>query len=306
MLLQQNDTMYKYGSIVSPSPLDILQNLDDMSWSSSDDDSSSYTDDDSTSAYSASTASMDWMLDSFRGLEMKGYSSSKMNSSILKKPSIVVAPRISASGTEDIPKELMMRIHNAHKAFGVPSTSSSPPIAEVVAPSKPQSPQDFLVEILSSRGVNPTPDIKPCDLYIQLSEENVKAFTMDKTTAIRADDVAALQRLHENGEMLLCSTKFGESILHIACRKGSINCVKYMVQELGLPVQLADDYNKNLFHDACWTSKPNFEIAKILLDSCPELLLMPDKRGFYPLQYVPKDNWAEWCGFLDQEIANRF
>ena len=304
MLLQNNDTMY--ASLVSPSTFDLLQNLDDMSWSSSDDDSS-YTDDDSTSAYSASTASMsmDWMQDSFRGLDVKGMPSStqktKMNTTILKKPSIVVAPRISASGTEDIPRELMMRIQNAHKEF-----SSSPPITEVVAPSKPQSPQDFLVEILSSRGVNPKPDIKPCDLYVQLSEENVKAFTMNKTTAIRADDVAALRQMYENGEMLLCSTQFGESILHIACRKGSINCVKYMVQELGLPVQLADDYNKNLFHDACWTSKPNFEIAKILLDSCPELLLMPDKRGFFPLQYVPKNNWAEWCAFLDQEIASRF
>ena len=309
MLLQENTKMY---SLVSPSPIDILQDLDDMSWSSSD-DSSSYDDDDSTSAFSASTASMEWTQDSFRDLDISSIPSALKTTSnpLLGKSSAVSKTPISLSGSDDIPKELLRRIQNAQKCFGVPSATLSSvtitaPAAVEVPPAKPQSPQDLLTQLLKSKGVNPKSGIKPCDLYVQLSQENVKAFTMNKTTAIRQDNVDALKEMHGKGEMLLCCTQFGESILHIACRKGSIECVKYLVQDLGLPTKLADDYQKNLFHDACWTSKPNFEIAQILLDSCPELLLMPDKRGFFPLQYVPRDNWSVWCEFLNEQVPAKF
>ena len=46
---------------------------------------------------------------------------------------------------------------------------------------------------------------------------------------------------------------------------------------------------------------PNFELIKSILEPCPELLFLVDKRGFTALSYIPQSCWPEWCGFLKQE-----
>ena len=56
--------------------------------------------------------------------------------------------------------------------------------------------------------------------------------------AIRKDDVQELRRMHIRGEKLDCCNPFGESILHTACRRGSVSCLRYLVEEVGLTLRI--------------------------------------------------------------------
>jgi len=42
------------------------------------------------------------------------------------------------------------------------------------------------------------------------------------------------------------------------------------------------------------------ELVKLLLQEWPDLLLVKDKRGFSPLQYVRKAAWKVWIEFFDE------
>ena len=70
-------------------------------------------------------------------------------------------------------------------------------------------------------------------------------------------------------------------------------------------VQVTDDFGRTPLHDACWTSEPNFDSIRLLLDQDPWLLCIMDCRGSTPLGYVRKAHWAVWIGFLGA-IADRY
>eukprot|EP00536_Pseudo-nitzschia_multiseries_P000988 jgi/Psemu1/179972/e_gw1.12.137.1 len=121
---------------------------------------------------------------------------------------------------------------------------------------------------------------------------------MDKVTAMRSEDVEALRNMHLKGETLQVCNQFGESIIHSACRRGLSNVLRFLVDEARVSLAVADDYGKTPAHDACWTIKPNFEVVKIVLKACPDLLLVADKRGSTPLDYTQRSLWGDWCTFL--------
>lgn len=54
-------------------------------------------------------------------------------------------------------------------------------------------------------------------------------------------------------------------MLHRACRLGSHNVVRELLIA-GAEPRLCDDDGKTVLHDACWSSKPNFEVIRMLLD----------------------------------------
>lgn len=140
--------------------------------------------------------------------------------------------------------------------------------------------------------------------FLPITPERIQGFTHESVGAIRACDVVALRKvIRESGasSMNAC-TRQGESLLHVACRRGDEAVFRFLVQEAGVSVKVRDDWNKTTLHDLCWNSKvgntAQFRQVELLLDQAPELLFTKDKRGFTPLQYVPKDSWAEWCQFL--------
>ena len=170
-------------------------------------------------------------------------------------------------------------------------------------PSQETTPQDHLQRLLERGGVDFSPILaKTCgEFFVPTSQDNIKAYTLSKTVAIRKDDVQELRRMHIRGEKLDCCNPFGESILHTACRRGSVSCLRYLVEEVGLTLRIVDDHGRTVFHDAAWSARPNFEIAEILIQNCPKLLRVKDGRGFTPLQYVPRERWAAWRKFLDSQ-----
>jgi len=133
------------------------------------------------------------------------------------------------------------------------------------------------------------------------TDEEIAAYDFTSTNAIRNQDMAALRQFHKEGRPLKCSNKFGESLLHMACRKNMVEVTTFLVQEAQVPLQVCDDYGKSPLTDACWAHETNFELIDLILGACPDLLYIQDKRGFTPLAYLKQEKWAAWNVYLQSK-----
>lgn len=142
------------------------------------------------------------------------------------------------------------------------------------------------------------------------TQEEIDAYDHDILNAVRDCDMGAIQRFHNEGRPLKCSNKFGESILHLACRKGKVDVVKFLLQKASVPCQVRDDYGRNPLHDAFWNPSPNYEVIDLLIGKCPDLLYIKDRRGFTPLTYARKEHWDKLKSYLShktpEDLAPRF
>lgn len=108
---------------------------------------------------------------------------------------------------------------------------------------------------------------------------------------------------HQQDKPFRCSNRFGESLMHLACRRGRTEIVRFLVEELpgATPSQMLsikDDCLKTPLHDACWTASPNFELVEFILKHAPEQIMMQDIRGNTPFDYVRKEDYQLWLRFL--------
>jgi len=115
--------------------------------------------------------------------------------------------------------------------------------------------------------------------------------------------VLELQETYDREQPFRCSNRFGESLMHLVCRRGCTEMVRFLVEQLSgaSPSQMLaiqDDCHKTPLHDACWTPSPNFELVELILKYAPEQVLLKDIRGNTPFDYVRKDDYALWLRFL--------
>jgi ankyrin repeat protein len=95
--------------------------------------------------------------------------------------------------------------------------------------------------------------------------------------------------------------RFGESLLHMACRRGQYEIVKFLLHDAAVTIDRYDDYGRTPLHDAFWTTKPNFQIADLLIRNCsPHLLVSYDVRGHTPFHYARVEHHGAWTTFLRQ------
>jgi ankyrin repeat protein len=163
------------------------------------------------------------------------------------------------------------------------------------------NPQDYLSSILSERGIKvqvQSYDAVPSNFFEETREEEINAYGLDVLTAIRESDLEQLQSFHNAGRPLKCSNRFGESLLHLACRKGLVPVVDFLINKVGVPLRVVDDMGRSPLHDAFWTCDPNYELVDLLLNECPDLLYISDKRGHAPLMYARRNDWAKWNKYL--------
>ena len=128
--------------------------------------------------------------------------------------------------------------------------------------------------------------------------QEIEAYQHDVLQAVRASQVDTLRQFYQQGRPMKCSNEFGESILHLACRKGLVDVAKFLVNEAKVPVQVCDDYGRNPLHDAVWVHQPNFELMDVILAECPDLLYIKDRRGHTPLSFARRDQWKAWNDYL--------
>ena len=166
------------------------------------------------------------------------------------------------------------------------------------------SPLAYMKSSLSARGINFTTkkyDSLLDTFFEKTGEDDVNAYGLDVLDAVRRGDVEQLRAYHNEGRTLKCSNKFGESLLHLACRKGLTSVVDFLVNEAQVPVQVVDDMGRSPAHDAFWAAKPNLKLISMVLKKCPDLLYVSDKRGDIPTSYCRKEHWETWINFFKEE-----
>lgn len=133
------------------------------------------------------------------------------------------------------------------------------------------------------------------------TEVQISAYGHDVVSATRSGDIAALREMHDAGRTLQCSNQFGESLLHMACRRGSATLVSFLLNEAKVSPRVKDDFGRTPMHDACWRTNPEYEIVELLLSLEPRLASVVDARGHTPFDYARKEHWTGWRGFLDRK-----
>jgi len=172
-------------------------------------------------------------------------------------------------------------------------------LSQTTTPCSQIKPDDCLRGVLQEMGQSS--EVTPIDPNSFLSIECQQHPSYPQAAlAARNEDLDALRTLHAEGQSLQCANRFGESIIHIICRRSRDDILRFLISEAGVSVRLMDDHGRTPLHDAAWTDKPNFKVAALLLSREPDLIHTRDKRGNSPLAYVPRRNWGLWNDFLQQ------
>ena len=115
--------------------------------------------------------------------------------------------------------------------------------------------------------------------------------------AIRSNNTAALQDFMEAGLSPNACNNYGESIVHMVCRLGRVDCLQVLMR-YGCDLQVADDYGRTPAHDACWAAEINFDLVDILLENDRRLMSLEDARGALPLTYLKDEQWTDWTKYI--------
>ena len=138
----------------------------------------------------------------------------------------------------------------------------------------------------------------------RVTDEYLEGYNMVTVRAIRENDLEQLRELVESGRSSLTAcNRNGESLLHLACRRGNLDVVKYMI-ESGVDVSFTDDLGRTCLHDVCWRPEPDFELMEVLLHAAtPDQLLQEDRRGHTCFDYCRKQHWEQWTEFLQKHAT---
>lgn len=165
-------------------------------------------------------------------------------------------------------------------------------------------PHNLLISLLREEGYNAETKMSTTlsDFFLEMSKEHIEAYNTEIVKAVRDRNIPLLRSMHENGKILQCSNKFGESLLHMACRRGYTDVVRFLIKEADVTLRVKDDFGRTPLHDACWSANPNFDLMELIIEHDPDLLLIEDVRGHSPFSYARKSHWKDWNDFL---ISNR-
>jgi hypothetical protein len=161
------------------------------------------------------------------------------------------------------------------------------------------SPADFVLAAMEYDGRCRSSSLE----FIDPSEEMVAAYTIKVVDALRTERIDELKSLHDAGHQLQCANRFGESLLHMACRRSLTDIVRFLVRDANVSVLVRDDFGRTPLHFAFWTPTPNFDLVHFLVERAPDLLCVQDVRGSTPLHYVRKEHWDQWNKFFMENRA---
>jgi len=275
--------------------LNYTSDTDDETYYSSDDESSD--DDSSNSDDSSCDSATEISRQDFMGeleLWMNALTVRKTPKQILSMPSDMMGKAgMVKTGTHPLVLNRMRVCQSAYIQKGEEETS-----AQAKADPSTEKPEHCLAAIFLAEGLDLYDFAPTADSFLQVTEEHIAAHTLEVTAAARQDNLTRLEEFLDEGKSLQCCNRYGESLVHIVCRRGSPNVLRFLIEEAKVSVTIRDDVGRNPMHDAAWTDKPNFELVKVLMSKAPKLMFAKDTRGHSPLNYIPKQRWADWCDFF--------
>ena len=177
---------------------------------------------------------------------------------------------------------------------------------ETEIPLEEQTPQEFLDALLLSRGY-PITHYKTLNTayYNKPTPLQQASYSRHIIDLIKAQDVNKFQQIMMCGISPNPCNTFGESSLHMVCRRGDAVLLQVLLsEEVGTDLHVADDYGRTPLHDACWASKFAKEVVQLILmqnvNENRNMFYMEDARGSLPLSYAQKAQYPQWKQFLEE------
>lgn len=195
--------------------------------------------------------------------------------------------------------------HKGGKETADPEPTTAVSITEVEVPLEEQTPQEFLDALLLSRGY-PITHYKTLDTayYNKPTPLQQASYSRHIIDLIKAQNVIKFQQIMMCGISSNPCNTFGESSLHMVCRRGDAVLLQVLLsEEVGTDLHVADDYGRTPLHDACWASSFAQEVVQLILmqniNENRHMFYMEDARGALPLSYAQKSQYIQWKQFLE-------
>jgi Ankyrin repeats (3 copies) len=162
------------------------------------------------------------------------------------------------------------------------------------------APNEYLCKLLNTKLDRVPYDSLP-GYFLKTEPEHIKAWGGDLLRAVRTQNLEVIKDMRQSGKTLQACNQFGESILHVCVRRGTPEILNYLLRQASVSPRVHCENGRTPLHDAFWTfngEEHSVKITALLLKECPEMLLITDKRGFTPLDYVPRSQWESCYKFL--------
>ena len=131
-----------------------------------------------------------------------------------------------------------------------------------------------------------------------ITDEDLAGYTTEVVAGVRENDLDKIRDHNKRGLSLACCNRFGESLIHMACRRGQDDMVAFFLNEGGVSVRIRDDCGRTPLHDACWHRECQFGIVDTIIRLEPSLLFISDMRGHTPFAYARREHWGVWRKFI--------
>lgn len=234
--------------------------------------------------------------------ETSDKSATPMSSSRLKATN--AAPGTAIQVSSDDESEPRYSNHDETSKIFIESTAPLPNVDENI------SPDEFLLRLVDAHlgfKLEPKKALDLKQFLTKATDEQIAAYTTEVVTAVRDEELDHLRRMEQNGQVMNCFNRFGESLLNLACRRGFESIVRYLLDIPDVNLRHSDDCGRTPLHDACWHPEPQLTICKWILEEEPALFFIMDRRGCTAFQYARPQHWPIWRKFLmdNRQILER-
>lgn len=111
-------------------------------------------------------------------------------------------------------------------------------------------PLDFITSCFRRYGIpiESSDSLSKKNYFIPITDENLSAYQTDAIRAIRHKDVDLLRKIKRSGRSLQGINRFGESFMHVACRRGSSEILDFLIHDGECSLRVHDDFGRTPLH----------------------------------------------------------
>jgi len=140
-------------------------------------------------------------------------------------------------------------------------------------------------------------------LYFEPYEES--NIDIELLKALRGDDLEKLRSLMNDKEKrydIHARNKFGENLVHMACRMAlSLNVLRFLVEDAKVNMNVRDRFGRTPLHNACMSINPNFDNIAYIFNYAPKLTVFEDDKSKIPFELIPQRCFSRWTRFLSEK-----
>eukprot|EP00980_Cylindrotheca_fusiformis_P013245 scaffold3373_cov137-Cylindrotheca_fusiformis.AAC.5 len=165
------------------------------------------------------------------------------------------------------------------------------------------SPQTVFEQLVQKAGFQGSHRIKADDAEYEAipSALQLASFGTHLVKAVHKSDAETLSNLLKCGLSPNPCNQFRDSVVDLVCKRGNWEIFQCLLDH-GTDLQTVDGFGRTPLHHACWASVFSLPIVEAILERDPIQLMIEDKHGQTPLEYVRSDLASDWIEFLEANI----